>query len=318
MDATLHHAGAAPPIVASGLSQLAGRYDLLLCDLWGVMHDGTQASAGAVEAVSQFRAKGGAVIFITNAPRPRDAIEAQIEELGIPAAAYDGIVTSGDVTIAAIIAVGAAGFYHIGPPRDLALFEAVRRKTGQQPRLTSLADADCVVVTGLFDDRSETPADYAVSLAAMRERALPMICANPDVVVHVGDTLIYCGGAIAEAYRDLGGRTILAGKPHPPIYAAAMAMAARETGRVFARDRVLAIGDGMITDVAGGRERGPRHPVHHDGHPPRRFPRRRGDGAGAAGLCHAIGGARPAALRRDAPTRLVRKRATRSQPGRPR
>ena len=220
------------------------------------MHDGTQSAAGAIEAVSRFRAKGGAVIFITNAPRPRDAIEAQIADLGIPSAAYDGIVTSGDVTIAAIAAAGEGAFYHIGPPRDLALFEAVRRMTGRPPRLTGLAEADWVVVTGLFDDRSETPADYAASLAAMRARDLPMICANPDVVVHVGDLLIYCGGAIAEAYRDLGGKTILAGKPHPPIYAAALTMAEREAGRPFDRARVLAIGDGMITDVAGAANEG--------------------------------------------------------------
>jgi HAD superfamily hydrolase (TIGR01459 family) len=256
MDASALRADAAPPLVVDGLSQLADRYDLLLCDLWGVMHDGTQAAAGAIDAVSRFRAKGGAVIFITNAPRPRDAIEAQIGGLGIPAEAYDGIVTSGDVTIAAIAAAGDKGFYHIGPPRDLALFEATRRQTGRAARLTPLGDADCVVVTGLFDDRTETPADYAGPLAAMRERDLPMICANPDVVVHVGDTLIYCGGALAEAYRALGGTTILAGKPHPPIYEAALAMAVRETGRTVERSRVLAIGDGMITDVAGAANEG--------------------------------------------------------------
>lgn len=216
----------AAPVVVAGLSHLSARYDTLLCDLWGVMHDGRRAFPAAVDAVRRFRDAGGTVVFITNSPRPCDAVREQVAGLGVPADAFDGIVTSGDVTIAAIIKAGDRPFHHIGPPRDLALFEAVRRQAGWMPRLTSLEEADCVVVTGLFDDRTEKPADYADALAAMRRRDLPMICANPDIVVHVGELLIYCGGALAEAYRDIGGRTVLAGKPHPPIYEAALELAA--------------------------------------------------------------------------------------------
>ena len=173
----------AAPLILAGLSAIADRYDVLLCDLWGVMHDGQQASGDAIDAVTRFRAKGGTVVFITNAPRPHDAVTEQIVSLGVPDDAYDGIVTSGDVTVAAIVAEGDATFFHIGPPRDLALFEVVRRERGVPARLTGLAEAACVVVTGLFDDRTETPDDYAEQLAAMRARDLPMICANPDVVV---------------------------------------------------------------------------------------------------------------------------------------
>ncbi len=246
----------AAPVVIAGLAALEGRYDALLCDLWGVMHDGRQAFRAAVDAVTRFRAAGGTVIFITNAPRPWEAVHEQITELGVPADAYDGIITSGDVTIAAIAEAGDRSFYHIGPPRDLALFEAVRRETGRVARLTDLEAADCVVVTGLFDDRIETPADYALALATMRRRDLPMICANPDIVVHVGEKLIYCGGALAEAYRGVGGKTVLAGKPHPPIYEAALALASRRAGRPLDRARVLAIGDGLVTDVAGATNEG--------------------------------------------------------------
>lgn len=247
---------ASAPATPSGLAELSGRYDVLLCDLWGVMHDGTTAFAPAIDALVRFRARGGTIVFITNAPRPRGPVEAQILGLGIPAAAYDGIVTSGDVTIAAIADQGDKAFYHIGPPRDLALFEAVDAASGRRSRLVGLAAAECVVVTGLFDDAAETPAHYAGPLAAMRRRQLPMICANPDIVVHVGDRLIYCGGALAEAYGAIGGRTLLAGKPHAPIYEAALALAARQAGRPIERERVLAVGDGLVTDVAGAAHQG--------------------------------------------------------------
>lgn len=247
---------ASAPVTTSGLADFTGRYDVLLCDLWGVMHDGTTAFAPAIDALVRFRAQGGTVVFITNAPRPRGPVEAQIAGLGIPAAAYDGIVTSGDVTIAAIAAQGDKLFHHIGPVRDLALFEAVDALSGRRSRLAGLDAAECVVVTGLFDDATETPADYAVPLAAMRRRQLPMICANPDIVVHVGDRLIYCGGALAEAYGAIGGHTLLAGKPHAPIYVAALALAAKQAGRPIERARVLAVGDGLVTDVAGAANQG--------------------------------------------------------------
>ena len=241
---------------AVGLGALADRYDVLLCDLWGVMHDGTQAFAPAIVALQRFRARGGTVVFITNAPRPRAPVLAQIAELGVPDSAFDGIVTSGDVTIAAIAAQGERPIHHIGPPRDRALFEAVARRSGRPPILSALSEAACVVVTGLDDDRTETPASYADRLAAMRVRNLPMICANPDIVVHVGEQLIYCGGALAEAYEALGGATVLAGKPHAPIYDAALEVAGRRRDRLIDRQRVLSIGDGLVTDGVGAARQG--------------------------------------------------------------
>jgi HAD superfamily hydrolase (TIGR01459 family) len=237
--------------------QLAPHYDTLLCDLWGVVHNGRHMFTPAVAALQRFRASGGCVVFITNAPRPQGPVLEQLFGLGLPRDAFDDIVTSGDVTVKSIAAHGADPVYHIGPPRDRALFEAVVALTGVAPRVTSLHDASYVVVTGLFDDTIEAPADYAVSLAQMRERNLPMICANPDIVVHVGDKLIYCGGALAEAYAALGGETFLAGKPHAPIYEAALERAEMARGgSPVDRRRVLAIGDALHTDVAGAAGQG--------------------------------------------------------------
>jgi HAD superfamily hydrolase (TIGR01459 family) len=244
------------PLLPKGLADLASHYDVLLCDLWGVVHDGKRVFEPAIDALRRFRQKGGTVVFITNAPRPSPPVLAQLDGLGVAADAFDGIVTSGDVTVGAIAARGDAPLHHIGPPRDLVLFDAVEQLTGRRPPLGPLETAAYVVVTGLNDDSRETPADYAARLASMRERGLPMICANPDLVVHVGETIIYCGGALAEAYAEAGGETIQAGKPHPPIYQAALTAAAEKRGGVVDLTRVLAIGDAVRTDVAGAAGQG--------------------------------------------------------------
>ena len=168
------------------------------------------------EALTRFRAQGGTVVLITNAPRPNGPIREQLDHLGVPRSAYDDIVTSGDSTVALIAERGSGPFYHIGPERDLALLEEVRSKTGQVPALSDLDHAAHVICSGLFDDATETPESYDATYAAMRERGLDMICANPDVVVHVGETLIFCAGALAERYEELGGTVLYAGKPHRP------------------------------------------------------------------------------------------------------
>ena len=249
------HATHDAPALPTGLAELAQDYDVLLCDLWGVVHDGTRAFAAAIDALGRFRRAGGTVVLITNAPRPRGEVLRQMASLGVPREAFDAIVTSGDVTVRAIAARGDEPLHHIGPRRDLALFEAVAAASGRRPRLTGLEEAAYVVVSGLFDDGSETPDHYVETLDAMRRRDLCMICANPDVVVHVGDRLIYCGGALADAYARIGGRTILAGKPHPPIYEAALREAETHRGTLDCT-RVLAIGDGLKTDVAGAAGQG--------------------------------------------------------------
>jgi HAD superfamily hydrolase (TIGR01459 family) len=242
--------------ILPGLSAVADRYDVILSDVWGVLHDGKRAFPGPAAALTRFREGGGTVVLITNAPRPNAPIRAQLDTLGVPRSAYDDIVTSGDSTVALIAARGEGPFHHIGPERDLALMDEVHAKTGQRPTLADLHGAAHVVCSGLFDDRTETPDHYEATYAAMRERGIEMICANPDVVVHVGDQLIFCAGALAERYEALGGTVLYAGKPHAPIYDLALSLAARARGREIGASRVLAIGDGMRTDVAGAVRQG--------------------------------------------------------------
>jgi len=239
-----------------GLGVVADRYDAILCDVWGVLHNGRQAFGPASEALIAFRRRGGAVVLITNAPRPNPPIRDQAIRFGVSPDAFDAIVTSGDVTIDLIAERGAAPVYYIGPERDLALVEAAAAKSGERPRLVGLDEASYALCTGPFDDRRETPDDYAERLRAMAARRLTMVCANPDLVIHRGADLVYCAGALAQAYEALGGETIYAGKPHAPIYRAALAAAAAARGAPIATSRVLAIGDALRTDIAGAAAQG--------------------------------------------------------------
>jgi HAD superfamily hydrolase (TIGR01459 family) len=243
---------AADPIpIIDGLGALSGRYDAILCDIWGVLHNGRDAFRAASEALAAFRRSGGTVVLITNAPRPNPIISDQALAFGVAADAFDGVVTSGDVSIGMIAARGGAPLYHIGPPRDLALIAAVKARGGVAPALVEPEAATYLLCTGLFDDSTETPEDYAGRLAAFAERRLSMICANPDLVVHRGHKLVYCAGAIAELYETLGGETIYAGKPYQPIYTAALERIATLRGAPVAPARALAIGDALRTDLAG-------------------------------------------------------------------
>jgi len=225
---------------------LAADYDVVLSDVWGVVHNGVAAAAEACDALARFRAGGSTVVLITNAPRPGAVVaRSTLDRLGVPHTAYDGIVSSGDVTHALIAARAGARVFHIGPERDLPIFE------GLDAPLAPLESADYAVCSGLVDDTVETPQDYQGLLERMRERALPMICANPDVVVERGDKLVYCAGAIADLYAAAGGDVIYAGKPYRPIYEQALAMAQAVRRTPVKRRRVLAIGDSVRTDLKG-------------------------------------------------------------------
>ena len=189
---------AADPIpLIDGLAALSGRYDAILCDIWGVLHNGRDAFRAASEALAAFRRGGGTVVLITNAPRPNPIIRDQALAFGVAPDAFDGVVTSGDVSISMIAARGGAPLHHIGPSRDLALIAAVKARGGVAPPVVGPEAATYLLCTGLFDDSVETPEDYADSLAAFAERRLPMICANPDLVVHRGQRLAYCAGSLA-------------------------------------------------------------------------------------------------------------------------
>jgi HAD superfamily hydrolase (TIGR01459 family) len=257
-----------PPLIA-GLAALADRYDVVLSDIWGVLHDGVWHFPPAAEALRRFRAGGGTVILVTNAPRPRQPILAQLQQLGVPDATFDGLVTSGDVTLTLMAEHGNAPLNHIGPPRDLSLLEGLRAEYGLVPPLVELAAASYVLCTGLDEEANEALDPYEPALEATVRRGLTMICANPDRVVHSGERLIYCAGALAQRLEELGGRAIYAGKPHPPIYRRALAEAARLSGRPVDAARVLAIGDAFATDIVGAAGQGldalfVTHGIHRD------------------------------------------------------
>jgi HAD superfamily hydrolase (TIGR01459 family) len=223
-----------------GLKELAGDYGALLCDVWGVLHNGIAAFPAAVDAIARFRAAAGPVILVTNAPRPSAPIRAQLSGLGVPESAYDGLVTSGDVTRRLIAARPGVRLLHIGTDRESTFYE------GLDVVFAGEADAELISCTGLYEDATETPEDYRPLLTRLAARGLPMVCANPDLVVERGDRLVYCAGSLARLYAELGGEAILVGKPHRPIYEAAEALVAALGGR-----NPLAVGDGLLTDIRG-------------------------------------------------------------------
>jgi HAD superfamily hydrolase (TIGR01459 family) len=231
-------------------SALAPGYDVLLSDVWGVVHNGVEAFPHACDALMRARQGGAAVILITNAPRPSNVVARQLEKLHVPREAYDAIVSSGDVTRAVIEARPGQSLFHMGPERDRSIF------TGLNVRFAPLESADYVVCSGLDNDEVETPEDYRARLAAMLARKLFMVCGNPDVVVERGPQLVYCAGAIADLYKTMGGEVLYAGKPYRPIYDLALAKAEAAAGRKVAPARVLAIGDSVRTDLAGARSVG--------------------------------------------------------------
>jgi len=235
-----------PPLIPH-FSTLVPDYDALLCDVWGVVHNGIAAFPHACDALMRARARGAIVILITNAPRQSEVVARQLDKLHVPVETYDGIVSSGDVTRAVIEARPGQSVCHIGPERDRSIF------TGVDVRLAPLERADYVVCSGLDNDDMETPQDYRARLETMLARKLFMVCANPDVVVERGDRLVYCAGAIADLYATMGGEVLYAGKPYRPIYDLALAKAQAAAGRKVAASRVLAIGDSVRTDLKGAR-----------------------------------------------------------------
>jgi HAD superfamily hydrolase (TIGR01459 family) len=236
--------------LVTGLGALADRYDVLLCDVWGVIHNGEYAHPAAGEALARFRDAGGTVVLVSNAPRPHDDVIPQLERLGVRRDAWDRIVTSGDVARQLIAARPGQRARFQGPERDHTLF------AGLDAPLAAPGQADYIICTGFDDDEVQTPADYAGELAVMARRGLEMICANPDLVVERGNRLIPCAGLMAQAYEALGGKTIYPGKPHAPIYAQALAMAGQLRNAPVAQARVMGVGDAIRTDIAGAQAQG--------------------------------------------------------------
>jgi HAD superfamily hydrolase (TIGR01459 family) len=234
----------------SGLAAIASNYDVVFCDVWGVIHDGLKAFAPPCEALERWRQERGPVILVSNSPRPSRDVADQLDSLGVPRRAWSDIVTSGDATRAMLAARAPGPAYCIGPERDASLYDGLGLK------FSTVQEAEFIVCTGPTDDEVDVPGDYCELFQIAVARGIGMICANPDRIVQRGDRLIYCAGALADLYRELGGSVSMAGKPYAPIYDLGFARAQAILTRPVDRHRTLAIGDGVQTDLAGAGEQG--------------------------------------------------------------
>ncbi len=230
--------------IVRGIAPLAAGSEVWFVDIWGVMHNGVMPYAGAIAACRAFRQRGGVIVLVSNAPRPWPAVQAGLDKVGVPRDAYDAIQSSGD-TARVLIAGAERPVYHLGPERDLPIYD------GLSVLLAGADQARAVVCTGLVDDEAETAEDYRGLVESLARRGLPMICANPDLTVERGGRIIPCAGAVAALYAGLGGEVRYAGKPYPPIYDAAFAVAEKLAGKPVPKAKIIAIGDGVRTDIAG-------------------------------------------------------------------
>lgn len=238
--------------IIDNLAEISGHYDAVFCDLWGCVHDGLRPFPAAVEALRAFKAQGGTVVLVTNAPRPRASVARQLDRMGVPADCWDVIATSGDSARAAMFeGVVGTKVWHIGEPHDAPFFEPLELLSDPVAiEKVDLAEADGIVCTGPFDPHAD-PSVMRPQFLLAKTKGLKLLCANPDIVVDRGESREWCAGALAELYTEMGGESLYFGKPHPPIYD----LARRRLEQIDRRvpdDRILAIGDGIRTDVLGG------------------------------------------------------------------
>lgn len=235
--------------IITALSDVSDRYSAVFCDLWGCLHNGVAAYPAAIKSLQDFRTKGGRVILLTNAPRPKSDVMAQLTRMGVPQDAWDDIVTSGQATQYAMLG-GLIGtdIHHIGAKKDLRFFTDF---DADMPKASinrvAINQSTGIICTGLANDATESPDDYRAVLLQAKTLDLPMLCANPDVTVHVGDKLLYCAGALAKDYQAMGGKVFYFGKPYPPIYD----LARQKLASWDVEGNILCIGDGINTDVLG-------------------------------------------------------------------
>lgn len=230
---------------------LLSHYDVIFCDVWGVIHNGVAAFDGACRALKTFRAGGGTVILVSNAPVPKKCVSDMLESKNVPMSTWDDIVSSGDIALGYLDDLKFQKLYCIGPQnRDQALFSALRTQS------VGLHDAEAIICTGLNDDRHETPENYRETLERALEKRLPFVCANPDLIVDVGGALLYCAGAIADLYVHMGGEVYWSGKPYLSAYEIAHRRAEWFRNANVEKSRILVIGDALRTDIKGAENYG--------------------------------------------------------------
>lgn len=239
--------------ILKSLSDVSSQYDTLFCDLWGCLHNGRAPYPAAIAALQAFRHQGGHVVLLTNAPRPSAAVITTLDRMGVPRDAWDLVVSSGDAAQYAMLS-GAVGqnVWHLGPDKDDGFFNDLPADLAPTPiTRVALEQAEGIVCTGPFNELTEAPEDYRARFLYAKTKGLKLLCANPDLVVDMGDRRIYCAGALAALYTEMGGESLYFGKPHPPIYDLARRRLAALTGLSPDEGKILAIGDGIGTDIQG-------------------------------------------------------------------
>lgn len=237
--------------IVPNLAEISHQYDALFVDLWGCVHDGIKAMPAAVAALQEYRKSGGKVVLVTNAPRPRSGVEKQLDHFGVPRDSWDSIATSGDSARAAMFrGVVGENIYFIGEGRDQSFFKPLDLiENPVRIEQVALEEAEGIVCTGPNDPKADLEEMRPQFLYA-KQKGLKLLCANPDIVVDRGEEREWCAGALAQMYTEMGGESLYFGKPHPPIYDLARRRLAA-LGKPVADDRILAIGDGVLTDIAG-------------------------------------------------------------------
>jgi HAD superfamily hydrolase (TIGR01459 family) len=232
-----------------GLAAIAGRYKGFIIDLWGVVHDGENPHPGALDALRRLRS-GGRICLLSNSPRRQSDVAARLEAMGIGPDLYDHVVTSGELTLEALTHPPDAWhedlgrrYLHLGPSHGFGMLAALQQTQVESPGL-----ADFVLATGTCP--GETVAAYLDVLSDCARLGRPLLCANPDLIVHVGNEVAVCAGSLAKHYEALGGETRYYGKPHSPAYRRCLELLG------LGPDEILAIGDGLPTDIAGGMAAG--------------------------------------------------------------
>ena len=237
--------------IVNALSDITAQYDALFVDLWGCVHNGVRAFDAANKALIEYRAGGGIVVLVTNSPRPRAQVEQQLADFGVARDAWDSIASSGDSARSALF-LGAVGqkIYFIGTDAELPFFEPLKLIDDPiQISHVPIEEAEGIVCTGL-PTADGTPDDVRAPLLYAKQKGLKLLCANPDIIVDRGDKREWCAGAVAQAYSEMGGTSLYFGKPHAPIYD----LARRRLSAIrpnIPDDRILAIGDGITTDIQG-------------------------------------------------------------------
>jgi len=225
-------------------SEVSEEYDALICDVWGVIHNGRELFSGINECLKNYKVNNRVIILLSNAPRPAIYVEKMLESLGFKRELYNDIITSGDLTKKSLNDnLFGTNCFHIGPDRDLNIFDDTKVKR------VDFDEADFIFVTGLFDDESEDEDDYIDLLSKAKERGMILVCANPDLLVQRGDELIPCAGLISKKYDEIGGKTVNIGKPFSPIFEEAISLIERT--KKIKKSRILVIGDGLDTDIKG-------------------------------------------------------------------